>query len=77
MAQMTCSSCGWTGRATFYDIGDGPEWCCPACDMCHCPTAKVGDDGLTDAERKMVAEARENFVRRHPGAELVGEIRFK
>lgn len=69
--------CGFSGKVTLYDIGDGPEWCCPQCDLCHCPTAEVGDDGLTNAERKLVAEAREHFERRHPGAQLVGEIRFK
>jgi hypothetical protein len=69
--------CGFRGQVTLYDIGDGPEWNCPSCDLCHCPTAVVGADGLTDAERKLVAEARADFEERHPGAVLVGEMRMK
>lgn len=29
-----CPGCGWAGSARTYDIGSGPEWNCPACDMC-------------------------------------------
>lgn len=77
MAHVVCKNCGWTGRPTFYDIGDGPEWCCPNCDMCYCPTAKVGKDGLTDAERKLVEEGRRLMEERHGPATTVLEIRMK
>lgn len=74
--QALCD-CGFRGTVSLYDIGDGPEWCCPRCDMCHCPTAVVGPDGLTDAERKMVAEGRRLMEERHGPATTILEIRMK
>ena len=30
----SCPSCGAHCDAEPYDIGDGPELCCPVCDWC-------------------------------------------
>lgn len=69
--------CGFRGQVTMYDIGDGPEWNCPSCDICHCPTAVVGSDGLTGAERKLVEEGRRMMEERHGPPDLVIDIRMK
>jgi hypothetical protein len=29
-----CPSCGARHDGDPYDIGDGPEFCCPTCDWC-------------------------------------------
>lgn len=29
-----CPGCGFAGAVSTYDIGSGPEWACPSCDMC-------------------------------------------
>lgn len=31
----TCPNCQWSGAASTYDIGSGPEWSCPGCEMCY------------------------------------------
>ena len=56
---VLCPSCDWTGTVRLYDIGDGPEWNCPSCDMCFPSNAVIGEDGLTNAERKLHELARQ------------------
>lgn len=56
LVRVGCPSCHWDGNVHLYDIGDGPEWCCPQCDFCHPSNPVRGDDGMTNAERKMRAE---------------------
>lgn len=60
---VACPGCGWSGLVEKYDIGDGPEWNCPTCDMCWPENAVIGADGLTNAERSMFALAREGMSR--------------
>lgn len=53
VVRLACPSCQWDGVATLYDIGDGPEWCCPRCDLCFASNSVIGEDGLTGAERSL------------------------
>lgn len=56
--------CSWSGVVSLYDIGDGPEWCCPSCDMCWPSNPVVGEDGKTGAQRKMEAGLAEALAER-------------
>lgn len=58
--EVACN-CGWVGKITPYDIGDGPEFCCPQCDWCYAPSAVVLGDGSTQATLNLEALAREHF----------------
>ncbi len=58
---LACPSCAWSGTVTLYNIGDGPEWCCPSCDMCWPSKPVVGEDGLTAAERSLREFAAETL----------------
>jgi len=61
---LACPGCQWSGTVTLYDIGDGPEWCCPGCDMCFPSNPVVDEEGLTGAEKNMMAAVMEVQARK-------------
>ncbi len=62
---LACPDCQWSGVVRLYDIGDGPEWCCPSCDMCYPSNPVVGPDGLTNAQRDLKAMAKQFLDQRY------------
>jgi hypothetical protein len=70
---LACPDCGWSGTVRLYDIGDGPEWCCPSCDMCFPSNPVRGEDGLTKAERALHHLAAQLQAQRSSSREFVAD----